>query len=327
MAARLRSSLALALVALAALAAVPTGQTQDVISGGLGKGRSVSVTPMRTAAMPNRRQLQATIKASPSSAIKYHGGRVATAPIIVNIIWYGPEWTSAQTSIILDFFNSIFTSTHSEIPNPQLRIWWYTNRQYYNSKGATVTGWIKQGVQYNDTGSFGLTNVNPQAILTDALNRGVIKPDTNALNLILTSPSVTVLDPLAGTFCKDFCGFHSNMLYNGVDVVFSHVGNADTQCPGECSLAYTSAPSPNGDKGVDAMVSLLGSQLSAVATDPDLNGWYDKNGLESGDLCQYTYGKILTDSNGAAYNTNGLYGRKYLIQQVYSLLKTVCTMG
>eukprot|EP00850_Spirogloea_muscicola_P026012 SM005207S17652 [mRNA] locus=s5207:27:762:- [translate_table: standard] len=115
MAASLRSSLALALVALVALAAVPTGQTQDVISGGLGKGRSVSVTPMRTAAMSNRRQLQATIRASPLSAIKYHGGRIATAPLIVNIIWYGPDWTSAQMSIILDFFNSIFTSTHSEI--------------------------------------------------------------------------------------------------------------------------------------------------------------------------------------------------------------------
>eukprot|EP00850_Spirogloea_muscicola_P022293 SM000287S10615 [mRNA] locus=s287:123136:125563:+ [translate_table: standard] len=238
-----------------------------------------------------------------SSTLSHHGGRVFNNPISINIVWYGPDWTAGQKSIILDFFSSISASATAGAR--EVKSWWNIARQYYNNKGAYVTGLVKQGWQYDDTGSSGLINVAPQTILTNVLKRhGIKNPDIYALHLILTSRNVTVKDPLAGTFCKDYCAFHSKMNINGSDT------------------DYTSAPSPNSDKGVDAMISLLG--LSATASDADMNAWYDQNGKEGNDLCQYTYGSFLTASNGASYNLNGINDRKFVVQQIYNPTTAQC---
>eukprot|EP00850_Spirogloea_muscicola_P001380 SM000005S17177 [mRNA] locus=s5:669605:672011:+ [translate_table: standard] len=306
-----RASLAGPLVVLVIILAA-SGSPARAAQG----GNNADMEPMRGS---TRRQLIA----SNSSAVSHHGGRVFNNPISINIVWYGPDWTAAQKVIILDFFSSV--SAPASAGDPQVKSWWNIARQYYNSKGAYVTGLVTQGWQYNDTGSSGLINVAPQTILTNVLKRqGIKNPDIFALHLILTSRNVTVKDPLAGTFCKDYCAFHSKMNINGSDTIFSFVGNADTQCPGQCSQDYTSAPSPNSDKGVDAMISLLGGQLSATASDADMNAWFDQNGKEGNDLCQYTYGSLLTASNGASYNLNGINNRKFAVQQMYNPTTAQC---
>lgn len=66
--------------------------------------------------------------------------------------------------------------------------------------------------------------------------------------------------------------------------------------------------SPNGDSGVDAMISILAHETMETFNDPWGNTWYTKPGgtqtagQEIGDLCAYKYGSMKsgTASNAAS---------------------------
>ena len=44
---------------------------------------------------------------------------------------------------------------------------------------------------------------------------------------------------------------------------------------------------PNGDVGVDGMVSIFAHELAEAASDPHLDAWADEGGNENADKCQY----------------------------------------
>ena len=48
-------------------------------------------------------------------------------------------------------------------------------------------------------------------------------------------------------------------------------------------------------------------------TDPDLNAWYDRRGMENADKCAWTFG--TTYNNGTGVANVHLGSRDYLIQQ------------
>ena len=59
---------------------------------------------------------------------------------------------------------------------------------------------------------------------------------------------------------------------------------------------------PNGDFGVDSMISVLAHELAETGSDPLLNAWYDSAGNENGDKCAWNFGTLSTAANGAKYN-------------------------
>ena len=95
------------------------------------------------------------------------------------------------------------------------------------------------------------------------------------------------------------------------------------QCPENCvspPLTQGGKKSPNGDLGMDGLVSTLAHELSEVASDPYMSTWYDEgSGMENADVCAYQYGTVLHDAaTGAAYNMQGNGGIKFLVQQIWS---------
>jgi|ERR1700730_6024826 len=84
--------------------------------------------------------------------------------------------------------------------------------------------------------------------------------------------------------------------------------------------------SPNGDRGVDAQVSILAHEIVGVASDADGWAWYNSGsgsdrGYENGDYCVWTYGTTYTVTgtndaarDGAEYNVV-LGNKPYLIQR------------
>ncbi len=109
---------------------------------------------------------------------------------------------------------------------------------------------------------------------------------------------------LSAAASRYFCGYHSYTILNGVSIKFGFVGNSETQCPGACTAQVKG---PNGDRGVDGMASVLAHELAEVVTDPELNAWYDANGQENADKCEWTFGTLYAVSNGAAANTMVLH--------------------
>jgi hypothetical protein len=71
---------------------------------------------------------------------------------------------------------------------------------------------------------------------------------------------------------------------------------------------------PNGNAGVDGMISVIAHELEEATTDPDLNAWYDSRGAENADKCAWTFGQSVYAANGASANVH-LGNRDYLIQR------------
>ena len=98
--------------------------------------------------------------------------------------------------------------------------------------------------------------------------------------------------------------------------------------------------SPNGDMGVDGMVSVIGHEIAELATNPFLNAWYSSGHgqdlslkLEIADLCEGIYGtggggpytgQLLNGEDGVAFNMNGIRWW-FLVQWVWNRVVNYCS--
>jgi hypothetical protein len=251
-----------------------------------------------------------------TSPIKYHGGPLIETPAAY-IIWYG-NWdqkngsdTPAGQDIVRDFLKAVGGSPYYKINNN------------YSTSGGVISGNVTYGGETTDTGSQG-KNLSDSQILTVVLNAipslGGYNP--NGVYFVLTSSDVTA----SSGFCTQYCGWHSHSATTAGEVKFSFVGNAK-RCLSACAAQ---SAGPNGNAGVDAMLSVIAHELEEAATDPVFNGWWDGAGYENADKCAWTFGttqgtvNIVQESGvnaTASYNMsldipNGTKARRsFLIQR------------
>ncbi|MBU6259348.1 MAG: hypothetical protein KGL18_08730 [Burkholderiales bacterium] len=247
--------------------------------------------------------------------IKWNGGPVLTTPN-VHLIWYG-NWnqgngsdTPSGQSIVSDFIHGVSAS-------PYLMI----NSLYTGSGGTAVTGSLGTTFQGTDAYSRGsrLRDSDIAKIVSTYITNSGIK-DPNAVYFVLTSSDVAE----TSGFCSKYCGWHTSATIQGANIKYSFVGNAN-RCLSACAAQSTG---PNGNAGVDGMVSVVAHELEETMTDPNpRTGWADSNGAENGDKCAWTFGQSLALApNGAYYNMTlpalSVASRNYLVQRnldIYSL--------
>jgi len=229
--------------------------------------------------------------------IMFHGGPVIGTPTVY-VIWYG-NWNQSNGSdtaggqqIVRDFLNGLSGSPY-----------YVTNHSY-----AGVSGNFTVGQEYTDSYSQGkrLSDSRVHAVVTNAIN-GHLPNNPNGIYFVLTSSDVSE----SSGFCSRYCGWHTDGIISGSDIKYAFVGNA-YRCLSGCAAQTVG---PNGNVGVDGMVSVIAHELEETNTDPDLNAWYDSNGSEDADKCAWTFGSNQkTASNGAYYNMT-LNGRNFLVQR------------
>jgi hypothetical protein len=236
------------------------------------------------------------------SPIQYHNGPVMGTPKAY-LIWYG-NWnqgngsdTPAGQALVRTFLAGIGGSSYYKI-----------NTTYAASGGAPTGSVTLSGSEYTDTGSLGtrLSDANIQTIVTNAINSGKLPKDTAGIYFVLTSSNVTERTG----FCTKYCGWHTSGTIAGADIKYSFVGNAN-RCLSSCAAQTTS---PNGNAGVDGMLSVVAHELEEANSDPDLNAWYDASGAENADKCAWTFGSAQTLSGGA-YSNMTLGGKRFLVQR------------
>uniref|UniRef100_A0A7N0TI34 Protein EXORDIUM-like 7 n=1 Tax=Kalanchoe fedtschenkoi TaxID=63787 RepID=A0A7N0TI34_KALFE len=293
--------------------------------------------------------------------LEYHMGPVLSSPSInVYIIWYG-NWNPRHQDTIRDFIHSLSPYSYTSHPVfPSVIDWWQTVRLYTDQTGSNVTGDVSlAGESYDWRYSHGksLSRLTMQSVIKNALEgREALPLDTSrGLYMVLTSWDVQVQD-----FCRAVCGFHYFTFPSivGVTLPYAWVGYSGTQCPGLC--AYPFAPpvshqrhythsvndnseislfrAPNGDPGVDGMISVMAHELAEASTDPFVNAWYAGDDptapTEIADLCVGVYGtggggsgyvgSVYKDKWGRGYNVYGVRGRRFLIQWVWDPEKKRC---
>ncbi|KAJ8771432.1 hypothetical protein K2173_026609 [Erythroxylum novogranatense] len=277
--------------------------------------------------------------------LRYHMGPVLTENITIHPIWYG-TWERSQKKIIREFIGSI-SSVDSK--RPSVSGWWKTVQLYTDQTGANISRTVRLGKEKNDrfySHGKSLTRLSIQSVIKSAVTAKTNPLPTNpksGLYLLLTAPDVYVQD-----FCGQVCGFHYFTFPSivGYTLPYAWVGNSAKQCPGVCAYPFavpTYMPgrkplkSPNGDVGVDGMISVIGHEIAELATNPLVNAWYagpdPSFPVEIADLCEGIYGtggggsytgQLMEDHDGATYNMNGIR-RRYLVQWVWNHLVNYCT--
>lgn len=277
--------------------------------------------------------------------LRYHMGPVLSTNITVHPLWYG-TWQPSQKRIIRTFLRSI-SAVGTKAPS--INGWWSTLRLYTDQTGSNVTANVRLGAEKNDRFySHGktLTRLSIQSVIKSAVSertRPLPIDPSGGLYLVLTSHDVHVQDFCGG----QVCGFHYFTYPSivGYALPFAWVGNSATQCPGTCAYPFAvpdyipglkPLKAPNGDVGVDGMISVLAHEIAELATDPLINSWYageeQISPVEIADLCEGIYGtggggsytgQMLTDGHGATYNMNGI-GRRFLVQWVWHPVLNYC---
>ncbi|KAK3009809.1 hypothetical protein RJ639_013934 [Escallonia herrerae] len=279
--------------------------------------------------------------------LKYHMGPVLTANITVHIIWYG-TWQRAQKMIIREFINSI-SAAGSTRRQSTISGWWKTVQLYTDQTGSNISRSVHLGEEKNDrfySHGKSLTRLSIQSVIKSAVTATTrplpINPKSG-LYLLLTSDDVYVQN-----FCQNVCGFHYFTFPSivGYTLPYAWVGNSAKLCPGVCAYPFAvpdyipglkALKSPNGDVGVDGMVSVIGHEMAELATNPLVNAWYAGEDpvfpVEIADLCEGIYGtggggsytgQMLSDADGATYNMKGIR-RKFLVQWVWNHMLNYCT--
>ncbi len=238
--------------------------------------------------------------------ITYHGGPIMGLPNVY-LIWYG-NWnqsngsdTPAGQQIVTDFLYGLNASPY-----------YMTNATY-----SGVSGSFSVANTYTDAYSQGvnLTDRKVAAVVSNAINGGNLPKDSNGIYFVLTSSDVAE----TSGFCTRYCGWHTYGTLSGTNIKYSFVGNSN-RCLNACSIQTTG---PNGNAGVDGMVSVIAHELEETNTDPNLNAWYDANGAEDADKCAWTFGQSLSLTGSGAYynmtlNTPNGGTRPFLIQRELS---------
>lgn len=266
-----------------------------------GSGQPV-IIPHKT--NPNENALTAGSTGVITPPISYHGGPVLSTPTAY-LVWYG-NWnqangsdTAAGQSIIRDFIYGLNNSPYYQ-----------TNASY-----GTPTGMVSRGSEYIDNYSQGthLSDAAVQNVVTTAIASGKLGlPDLNGVYFVLTSSDVSE----RSGFCNKYCGWHTANTISGTNIKYAFVGNAN-RCLNACAAQTVG---PNGNAGVDGMVSVIAHELEESNTDPNPNtGWADSNGAESADKCAWTFGGNLKGPTNAEYNmtlpTISGGTRNYLVQR------------
>jgi hypothetical protein len=236
----------------------------------------------------------------------YHGGALIGTPVIY-LIWYG-NWkqsngsdTPAGQQIIRDWANAIGGSPYFQLNSTE------------STGGFTITGNVTFGGETTDTGSQGtrLSDNRVFAVVTRAINNGPLPYNPSGVYFVLTSTNISE----SSGFCSRYCGWHTAGTSSGRDIRFSFVGNAN-RCLNGCAAQTTS---PNGNAGVDGMISVMAHELSEATTDPDLNAWFDSSGAENGDKCAWTFGHGQFQVSNGAFANITLGSRNYLIQRMIQI--------
>ncbi|KAG9158571.1 hypothetical protein Leryth_025812 [Lithospermum erythrorhizon] len=277
--------------------------------------------------------------------LRYHMGPVLSENIIVYPIWYG-KWDRTQKRIIRDFIISI-SSINTK--SPSVSGWWKTVQLYTDQTGANISRTVHLGQEKNIRFySLGrsLTRLTVQTVIKTAITARTKPLPVNSKSgvyLVLTSDDVYVQD-----FCDNVCGFHYFTFPSivGYTVPYAWIGNSGKMCPGMCAYPFAipeyipglkPVKSPNGDVGVDGMISVIGHEIAEVATNPLINAWYAGQDpvfpVEIADLCQGIYGtggggsypgQMLKGKDGATYNMNGVR-RRFLVQWLWNHFFNYCT--
>ncbi|KAL5996254.1 hypothetical protein ACLOJK_026328 [Asimina triloba] len=280
----------------------------------------------------------------PSTQFLYHSGPLLTGPSSINVylIWYG-AFSPSHKATISDFFAS-FNPSSKALGRSTISAWWTTTQAYKDRARKPVSGTVKIAGQVSYTMAplgKNLKKAQVAALVKMAIAKRIFPSDANGVYMVFTASDISV-----ERFCMGTCGFHDTlMLSTAQKVVYAHVGDPASQCPGLCSWPFAvpmygplgpALVAPNG-VGIDGMIMNIATVLAGAATNPFKNGYFQGDALaplEAVTACSGIFGAgaypgypgnlIVDPRSKASYNAYGVNGCRFLVPAMWDLLSVTC---
>ena len=267
--------------------------------------------------------------------IKHWGGPIMTGVPVMNYVYYGTGFAATTKNVLNDFAGAVGGSP-----------WLNVQTSYMTRAGVALQNKLTFGsapsIAATDRCWQGtaLTDNAVAAVVSCMISDGRIPYNANSLTLVLTGSEISQGSSATGTFCGNYCGWHSyrweslfffffsflflphpthppspsssSYDYSGRMFKFGFVGSAN-RCLSACSAQ--SAGSPNNNVEADAMASIIAHELTETTSDPELDAWYDDSGMENADKCAWQFGSVYASPTpGAGYANTKVGARNFLLQ-------------
>lgn len=228
-----------------------------------------------------------SVQAAPqarASNLVYHNGPVIPAAHVVEIFW-GPSWGTngnpgGLASELMGFFANFGTTGEYNV------ITQYSGIQKTNLSNDY---WI-DGV---NPSNVAVTDAMIQAEVVNYFNASGHSPDASTIYEVFL-PVGYYAQIGTATSCGgphlQFCAYHSNFSYGGVDVKYASM--PQPSCGGCQTSGWTTGQN---------FEHFATHETREAVTDPDGNAWYDRQGNEADDKCAWSPTPFLDAGYGYQY--------------------------
>jgi hypothetical protein len=202
-----------------------------------------------------------------------HGGPVLLSSHTVAIFWgptadFAPGLQTAMTSLLGGMNGSAYLGVV---------------QQYMRSATAVTS---TNDPALHDTSTPPSKALNPNALGAEVAKL-VQTPNPDTIYFVFTSNMPHI----------SYCAYHSTATPNGVLVQVAYVPLQPAGCSPFSRGVNLGANSYV--ESVQAAADSAAHEFIEAVTDPHLNAWYDKNGAEIADKCEYDYQGVVYLSNGS----------------------------
>lgn len=232
--------------------------------------------------------------------IEYHNQAVLTGPQNLYFIWYG-DWAnrSLDQQIVGELAATIGNSPYLNVA-----------RLYSDAQGNSASSSVVYAGGVYDTFSHGSepSDDDIKDIVDQKILNFELPADPQGIYVVAASPEVSASSGQVASYCA----MHGTTKLFSARERFIYIGG-----PARSVVRCSPQPvGPNGTIDGDGMAYLLAAELADILTDPFLNAWYDRLGLEVADKCAWTYGTTYQAANGSLANVH-LGQRDYLLPQLW----------
>ena len=226
------------------------------------------------------------------SNLSYHNGPVIHAARVVSIFW-GAEWgtetnPSQVAQHIMSFFGQFGTNSQYKVIT-----------QYYDASGSiqltnlTATHWFDPSPPPTSVTDLDVRNEVIKALTSSSV--GLDRDTVYEVFLPSTSYATYGSWNSCGGPNLQFCAYHSNFSYAGLDLKFSSMPYPS--CGGCQWPGWTVA------QNIDHFAC---HETREAVTDPDGTAWYDRQGSEADDKCSWSPSPFLVNGFGYQYEWSNL---------------------
>jgi hypothetical protein len=223
-----------------------------------------------------------------------HGGPVLTSSNVVEIFWgphsaFDPQLQPAMEDLLGHMSGSAYLGV----------------AQQYVKDGGTISSSL-------GTSILDQTQPPKQVLSVSDLGAEVAKvlgttpADPNTIYFVFTSNMPHI----------SYCAYHSDTTVKGITIQVAYVPLQ----PSFCSIygKGTNLHANGDDESVQTSADSAAHEFMEAVTDPHLNAWYDKNGAEIADKCEYDYQTYVLLSGSSTH---------WQIQSNWSNAISACAAG